>query len=34
VGAELRSKMTWLESKTAPGMDKVLAEPDREEATV
>jgi ketol-acid reductoisomerase len=34
VGAELRSKMGWLDSKTAPGMEKVLAEPDREEATV
>jgi ketol-acid reductoisomerase len=34
VGAELRSKMGWLDSKTAPGMEQVLAEPDREEATV
>jgi ketol-acid reductoisomerase len=34
VGAELRSKMGWLDSKTAPGMEKVLAEPDREGATV
>ena len=34
VGAELRSKMGWLDKKTAPGMDKVLAEPDREEARV
>ena len=25
VGAELRSKMTWLGAKTAPGMDRVLA---------
>ena len=33
VGAELRSKMGWLDAKTAPGMDKVLAEPGREEAT-
>jgi ketol-acid reductoisomerase len=24
----------WLDTKTAPGMEKVLAEPDREEATV
>ena len=34
VGAELRSKMGWLNAKTAPGMDKVLAEPGREEARV
>jgi hypothetical protein len=26
--------MGWLDSKTAPGMEKVLAEPDREGATV
>jgi len=30
----LRSKMGWLDSKTAPGMDKVLNTPDREEAPV
>jgi ketol-acid reductoisomerase len=34
VGAELRSKMSWLDAKTAPGMAEVLAEPDREGATV
>jgi ketol-acid reductoisomerase len=34
VGAELRSKMGWLGSKTAPGMDAVLHEDAREEATV
>src|SRR6202051_1918638 len=32
VGAELRSKMGWFEPKTAPGMEKVLADPDREGA--
>ena len=34
VGAELRSKMLWLDKKTAPGMDEVLAESDRAEARV
>jgi ketol-acid reductoisomerase len=34
VGAELRSKMAWLNAKTAPGMDKVLADPGREKARV
>src|ERR1700676_151787 len=34
VGAELRSKMGWLDSKTAPGMEQVLDGASREEATV
>jgi ketol-acid reductoisomerase len=34
VGADLRSKMAWLDKKTAPGMDAVLNEPAREEAKV
>ena len=35
VGAELRSKMSWLGAKTAPGMDRALAEvAAREEAGV
>ncbi len=32
VGAELRAKMAWLNARTAPGMDAVLAEQDRTEA--
>jgi len=34
VGAELRSKMGWLDSKTAPGMESVLDGSSREEAKV
>src|ERR1700681_16844 len=34
VGAELRSKMGWLDTKTAPGMEQLLDGASREEATV